>query len=427
MSMLSTEDRGVLGAWRASGSPDLNSHIACHGQIPMPSPTDTSFPERFVTLVEQSGLLGRGGAAFPSAAKLRHVRSLCNRNVLVVNAMEGEPASMKDHVLSTCAPHLVIDGAQLAALALGSSRIVVCVPFDRKDCAAALQRALHERAHTNLSPVPVEVTRPPGGYVIGEESALVSWLDRGIGVPSFRPDKSVPLRAGRYNALVHNAETVAHMALIARHGAQWFRERGDDEAPGTCLVTVSGTVERPGVYEVPLGVRISSLLDTAGPCRPVVAALVGGYGGSWLAADRLETRYAPLPLGRLGASLGPGVVIALDDTVCGVSETARIARYMAAQSSGQCGPCVFGLPAVAEDVGLLADGVRQSDLVARLMGRLAMVEGRGACRHPDGAVRMVRSALSAFSADIAVHVAGGRCSERRRRSVLTFPPRSAAA
>jgi NADH:ubiquinone oxidoreductase subunit F (NADH-binding) len=420
------EDRDLLGAWHASRSADLRNHVAWHGMLPIPPATDTGFPERFVTLLAESGLLGRGGAAFPTAAKLRNVRSSGRDAVLVVNVMEGEPASMKDRVLATCAPHLMIDGAQLAAIALGTRRIVVCVPVEREECTAALRAALGERP-PSLSPVTVELVRPPGGYVAGEESALVSWLNKQGGLPSFRPDKSISLRLGRPNALVLNAETLAHMALIARHGPRWFRSRGDQDAPGTCLVTMSGAVEQPGVYEIALGTPLRSIVDMAMPGRPVVAALVGGYGGNWLAADQLETPYSPLALGALGASMGPGVIVALDGSVCGINETARIARYMAAESVGQCGPCVFGLPAIADDLALVAHGVMQGELMERLVGRLAVVEGRGACRHPDGTVRMVRSAISAFSQDLAAHMAGRPCTGQRTRSVLSFPPRRRAA
>jgi NADH:ubiquinone oxidoreductase subunit F (NADH-binding) len=377
-----------------------------------------------VSAIEESGLTGRGGASFPAATKLKLVGSARGRPTLVVNAMESEPASAKDKVLLSCVPHLVLDGAELAASALGATRIVVCVADDRPDVVAAVVRAVEERAGTALAPIPVEVQRPPGRYVAGEESALASWLNTGIGAPSWRPDKRTPLAIGRGTALVHNAETLAHMALVARYGASSFRAVGTVDAPGTTLVTVSGGVEHPGVYEVAMGTTLGSIVERARPTAGVAAVLTGGFGGSWVSAAARDTPYAPRPLATMGGVVGPGVLVVLTRRACGIAETARLARYMAGESAGQCGPCVFGLPAVADDLAHLAAGTVDRDTIARLEMRIATVDGRGACRHPDGVARMVRSALSVFASDAATHCAGRPCEFRNEPSVL--PPAVAA-
>jgi len=420
MTTVTTDDdhAPVLSSWRTSHRADLSAHLAHHGAPPLPAPGDRVRSDRFAHALEASGLTGRGGAAFPSAAKLRLLRSVGGAGTVVVNGMESEPASLKDRVLLTCVPHLVLDGAELTAVALGASRVVMCVAADHTDEARAVAHAVAERAGGPLAPVPVDVVSVPGGYVAGEESALAAAAGGRPGVPSFRPDKTVPLSVGRRPAIVHNAETLAHVALIARRGPDWFRSTGVPDAPGTCLVTVSGGVEHRGVYEIAMGTTLRHLVDDCRPTGAVTAVLVGGFGGAWVPATSLDTPFTPRALLEVGAIVGPGIVVVLTDETCGITETARIANYLAGESAGQCGPCVFGLPAIAADLWRLAGGGAGADTRAALERRFQVVVGRGACRHPDGAVRMAASALSVFAADAAAHAAGRPCAHWRRPSVL---------
>jgi len=408
-TLLAPSETGLLASWTAHHRADLAAHLQSHGPPPVPTRADRAGTARLVAELRASGLTGRGGAAFPSAVKLAAVGAGRRGATIVVNAMEGEPASDKDRVLLTVVPHLVVDGAQVLARLLGARRVVLCVADDRDHTAARVTAALAERAAAGIDPVHVELARPPARYVSGEESALVSWLDGGAGAPRFRRDKAVPLTLCRRPALVHNAETLAHVALIARHGAAWFRSRGNEDAPGTTLVTVSGAVEHPAVHEVPLGMPVADVVALARPNAPVQAALVGGYGGAWLGPRDLATPCAPGPLARVGAGVGAGVLVVLGEHECGVAATAAIAGFMAGESAGQCGPCVFGLPALADDLDALADGRGSTVTLERLWARLALVEGRGACRHPDGVVRMARSALAVFAPDVAAHAAGRAC------------------
>ena len=274
-------------------------------------------------------------------------------------------------------------------------------------------RAISERRACSYAPLSEVVARPPDRFVAGEESALAQWMAVQRALPIFRPDKRIPLRLGRRPLLIHNAETLAHMALIIRQGPAAFLDRGIPEEPGTTLVTVSGAVSHPGVLEVDRGTPLSDILAAAAPVGPVSALLVGGYGGSWIGPAHFETPYASIPLRTIGATAGVGVIIALGATTCGLSATAGIAAYMAAQSSGQCGPCVFGLPAIADDLAVLAEGRPDPDLMSRLRRRLDEVDGRGGCRHPDGVVVMVKSALAVFAADVEAHLGGQPCIASR--------------
>jgi len=400
--------------------PGLDTHLALHGPLAVPPRDDRDWSHAVWREVAASGLTGRGGGGFPAAAKWDAVTRSGRRPVVVVNAMEGEPASAKDRALLAWSPHLVLDGAEVAAALSGAREIVFCVADDRDPTERAVERALAERVRAGRGR-PVSVVRPPARYVTGEESALVSWLERRDARPVLRVDKSVPLQVGRRPVLVHNAETLAQVALIARHGSTWFRGLGTPEAPGTTLVTVSGAVMSPGVVEVELGIPVGDLVARAEPTGPVGGILLGGYGGAWLDPSASAVPFAPAPLSRAGATPGVGIVVVLPTSSCGIAETARITRYMAGESAGQCGPCVYGLPAVADDLELLAAGRGDAAVLTRIEQRCGAVTGRGACRHPDGVVRLVRSALGVFADDARDHAAGRPCAGHAAPTVLQFP------
>jgi len=406
---------------------DLAGHVDALGPVPLPSGDRGEWRQTFVGALEASGLSGRGGAGFPTAIKLAVAHAGGPGGHILVNAMEGEPASDKDTLLLIRSPHLVLDGAQLLAAASGAARVMVCVPEGRHRVAGAVARALEERRATPCAPVSEVMVRPPDRFIAGEESALARWVESGESLPSFRPDKGTALRIGRRGALVHNAETLAHVALIARTGPDAFRSHGLVEDPGTSLVTVSGAVEHPGVVEIDRGTPLIDIADRAVPSGPPQALLVGGYGGAWVAPAHFTTPYASLSLRAIGATAGVGIVAVLGRTACGLMESARVAHYLAGQSAGQCGPCVYGLPAVADDLTRLARGQVDPGLRARLERRLGEIDGRGACRHPDGAVNLARSALHVFAADVGVHLEGRPCPHWNQPSQLRIPDAAQAA
>jgi NADH:ubiquinone oxidoreductase subunit F (NADH-binding) len=405
----------------AGGPARLTEHLARYGPLPA-CDAGTLWREQLITEVDRSGLTGRGGAAFPTAAKLRAVAAGRDAPIVIANGTEGEPASAKDKVLLAREPHLVLDGAVVAAHVAGATQVIVVVHEAVSELVAA---AVTERRRTRADRVKVKVMTGAGRFVGGEASALVNWVSHGIPLPTVTPPRiSESGLAGR-PTLVQNVETLAHVALIARHGAQWFRSLGTQAEPGSMLVTLIGALKQPGVYEIGIGTPLRDVLELAGgPAAPLGALLLGGYFGSW--ADPAAA--APLPfsaegLSAAGASPGAGLVAALPRDCCGLAETARVTRYLADESAGQCGPCVFGLSAIAGELEALAAG--RYFQPSRLQRWLAQAEGRGACHHPDGAVRMVRSALTVFGPEIDRH-ARGLCCGRRPAGVLPVPPRAAA-
>ena len=394
----------LLAAVRADGSPvPFDEHLAAYGAPPV------GLGRRLIDVVEASGLTGRGGAGFPTATKLRAVAAARGRKFVVANGTEGEPLSRKDKALLGCVPHLVLDGAALAATAVGADEVVVAVGQGAAHERTALTYAVAERTRRGLDSVRFRLAAAPDGFVVGEETALLSWLSGRAAKPTVVPPRPSERGMRGRPTLVQNVETLGQLALVARYGPEWFRELGTDAEPGSVLVTLSGAVSRPGVYEVGLGMPIRELVELAGgTAEPVSAYLIGGYFGSWVAAaDATRAALLDLQLTPLGASLGARTLFLLPARACGILETARLARYLASESAGQCGPCVHGLDAIAGALERLARPER-ADL-SRLERRLGQVRGRGACRHPDGAVRLVASALDVFAREVELHSVG-RCS-----------------
>jgi NADH:ubiquinone oxidoreductase subunit F (NADH-binding) len=342
---------------------------------------------------------------------MRAVAASRGRSVVVVNATEGEPASHKDHVLACAAPHLILDGAVLTAQAVGADIVLVGACEPDGDSVYSLARAIAERASRTGGGPSMELVATPAGYVRGEESALIDYLDGGAGLPRFSPQPPFERGVGGRPTLSSNAETFAHIALICRHGADWFRQLGSRSEPGSALVTLTGPVAEAGVFEIELGTPLGSLIAAAGGLTaPAHAALIGGYGGTWVRSQRVsELPLSDEGLEPHGASLGAGVVALLDDDACPVAETARLLRWLANESAGQCGPCIHGLDAIAAEFAKITSGATAAEQTQRLQHLTAIVHGRGACGHPDGAVRLAQSALAVFASDIADHAAHGAC------------------
>jgi NADH:ubiquinone oxidoreductase subunit F (NADH-binding) len=407
----------------------LAAHLDRYGPVPFsPGPASDGIPA-LIAEAERAGLTGRGGAGFPAARKMlavaRQGRAAGRRRaagtVVVANGAESEPASGKDRLLLARAPHLVLDGLVLAAEAVGAVRGYLCV----HDGAAAgqLREAVAQRERSGLNRLPVKVVCVPGGYVSSQETALISHLNGGAPVPSFTPPLPHESGVSRRPTLVHNVETLAHLALIARFGARWFRAIGTAAAPGSALVTVSGAAARPGVYEVALGTTIGELVERAGgSTEPVQAVLAGGYFGGWLGYQQaLRLPFTDAALRPAGAALGPGVLVLLPESACGLAETARAAWYLASQSAGQCGPCLNGLPSLAEAAGHIAFGKPDADLMRWTEQLLGLVTGRGACRLPDGTAALAGSALRVFAGDLHGHLRGGPCGRAANPRVLPVP------
>ena len=358
--------------------PGLDRHRLTH-----PAPGVVTL-ERLARAAAAADLRGRGGAGFPFAVKLR---TAARRGaVVVVNLSEGEPASHKDEALAVLRPHLILDGAALAARALGTRRVHLVLPGDRPQVSERIHEAVAERRAEERLQWRLHVA--DDGFVSGQARAVIELMSGRANRPvtAWAPE-AVSGFHGR-PTLLSNAETYAQLCSI------W--SQGPD--PATMLITRHAETGAATVLEVELGAPWSAVLSPDELRRPV---LVGGYHGVWVPVGALaDRRVAAEDLAELGARLGAGVVMPLPAGVCPVDRTARIVSYLAAQSAGRCGPCRNGLPSLAHAVDQARRGIDNGERVQELCG---LVSGRGACAHPDGTARLVQSLLRWFGDELHLH------------------------
>ena len=358
-------------------SENLAAHRARRG---MPVITGDAFAEA----LSGSELTGRGGAHVPAAWKLAAARDAGPGGTVVINGAEGEPGSAKDMALLQTRPHLVLEGALAVADAIGASEVVIWLHEAAAASRAAMAEAVRER-RDELT-VKVRMLLAPEGYVGGESSSVISAVRGGPALPQFSRDRVRPWGDGPA-VLVHNAETQARLGLLAL-GAN---------PVATSLVTVAESAApldftRRTVLETDATMTFADVLATAGAPEPQ-AVLLGGMGGTWVPwTDLAGMPVDPWELRAAGLSLGAGILHLLPQGRDGLTESVAILDWLAAQSARQCGPCIFGLPALADSVRRTARG-RDGSETQRISD---LISGRGACRHPDGAVRMAMSAQEVF-------------------------------
>jgi NADH:ubiquinone oxidoreductase subunit F (NADH-binding) len=394
---------------------DVAAQLAVHldrlGPVPYRDGTG-----RLTSEIAAAGLTGRGGVSFPAHRKMQAVAAQPGRAVVVGNGAEGEPASEKDKALLRQAPHLVLDGLQLAAEAVAATRALLYVSRGT-DLKERLAAQITQRSARGLDRVRVELFAGPPRFLAGEETGLASVISGGAALPSFTPPRVSQRGVDRLPTLVLNVETLAHVALIAHHGPGWFRSAGTAEEPGTMLCTLRTADGLVKVAEAELGTPIPDLLDLAG----AEAVLVGGYHGAWVAASQAAgLALSNASLRPASGSVGAGLLAVLPAGRCGLAETARIARYLALESAGQCGPCLNGMTRMAAELRRLAQPGAPDEVLANLGQWAGLTLGRGACHLPDGAVRMIGTALRTFAREIRLHQQGS-CSAGADVPFLPIP------
>lgn len=391
---------------------DLPAHLRRFGERPR---AIGASGRQLIDMLEHLALDGRGGGHFPVAAKWRTHLSAGGGGIVVANGAESEPASAKDTTLLQFRTHLVLDGLVCAAEAVGARLAVIWLHEDAHAAHAAVIRALDERRDWSLPEPTFRIALGPHRYVGGESSAIVRALSGGSALPDFRRVPAAVSGVSGLPTLVHNVETLARTALLARLGA---------DLASTTLLTVATSHGRT-VVEVPSGARLRDAVDWVlghGAALAQQAVLVGGYGGSWVGQHGFaRLRVDEVSLQAEDLSIGAGVLMPLHHDACGLAETAAIADYLADASARQCGPCVFGLRAVADTLATLVDLRARPRDAGRLMATLDEIRGRGACHHPDGAVRMVASALRTFATDARSHLQGGGCLHGEAETFFPVP------
>jgi NADH:ubiquinone oxidoreductase subunit F (NADH-binding) len=407
---------------------DLDEHLLRYG--PRPGSAGHAGDHLLHTL-ERIGLTGRGGGHFAAARKWRTVVEAGGGGVVVANGAEGEPASAKDAALLQHRPHLVLDGLACAAEAVAATRAVVWLHAGADTTRRAVLRALAERRAAGHTDPDVEVVTGPDGYLSGESSAVVRALSGGPALPGFSRQPAARSGVDGLPTLVHNVETLARVAVAARTGVDGYadstlvtvvadgRRTVLELPPDTTVAAAVGAAHRPGRF--PDLRAIHAMPGRAADGSEPQAVLLGGYGGSWLpwsvAAD-LPLRHGPLR--EAGAGLGCGLVAVLPQGCCGLAQTAALVDYLARSGARQCGPCLFGLNDLAWLTTDLSEGRAGRAQLRRLLRFADEIEGRGACNHPDGVVRLLRTALTTFADEVDEHL-HRRCAHRRTAPAFPLP------
>jgi NADH-quinone oxidoreductase subunit F len=314
----------------------------------------TMTPETMIAEVEASGLIGRGGAAFPTGMKWKLTRqSPAQPHYMVCNADESEPGTFKDRVLMEGKPHLLLEGLTLAGYAIGAEKGYLFVRGEYPEATHHLQTAISEAEAAGLLgknimgsefSFHVELRRGAGAYICGEETALFEAIEGKRGFPRVKPP--YPTTHGLFGkpTAVNNVETLCVIPLIAQHGAAWFRQWGTENSTGTKLVSISGHVQRTGVYEIVPGITLREFIerDCGGVVGKLQAVLMGGAAGTFLTPDEIDVPMTFENLRAIGSTFGSGAIMVFNDTVDLRDVLLRLARFFQHESCGKCFPCQLG-------------------------------------------------------------------------------------
>lgn len=390
----------LLGAPAGQAREDLAAYRKLGGYRPLANADD------FLSEVDSSGLVGRGGAAFPLAVKLRAVRDnprVLGAPIVVANGEEGEPASVKDRWLLRNRPHLVLDGLRLAATVVAADRAYVYV--SDQESAQSVESALGELDRDTLG-VTIDMFTVQPGYVAGEETAAVRAINGGPAKPTDKPPRPFEAGVDDRPTLVSNVETLANLPYLQSHGSADYRSQGTTLSPGTFLATITGAGKPPVLYELSHGMLFTELLALHGvSADDLRGALMGGYFAGLLNRSVLETTLDHETMRRVGSGLGCGAISIITDD-CPVAVAASVLAYFDRENAGQCGSCFNGTAAMAAAAGALRDGAATTEDVERLRRWSVLLRGRGACATLDAATNVAASLLDQFPDEVGAHLDG---------------------
>ena len=402
---------------------DIDDYIAAGGYAGLAKALSVS-PEHVIQEVEDSGLRGRGGAYFPAALKWRGARAVDKApRYLVVNSEEGEPGIFKDRHLMEGVPHRIVEGAAIAAYASGAEQAYIYINAEAELSTARMQTALIQARDRGLLGedilgsgfgLEVEIRRGAGGYVCGEETTLLNTMEGDRREPRLRPP--FPTESGLLASptVINNPETLASVPFILAGGAAAFAAVGTESDKGTKIVSISGSVARPGIAEVPMGTTLHEIVygigGGPGAGGSLTAVAVGGPSSGILPPSMLDTAIKPGLLHESGVMLGAGGVIALDERVS-IPETLRkLAAYNANESCGKCTPCREGTPRIVDAVDRLIDGNGTVNELDEIRYLAQVVNSASLCGLGQAAGNPITSTLHFFGDELA-ELARARQSE----------------
>jgi NADH-quinone oxidoreductase subunit F len=380
--------------------------------------------EEVIAEIKRAGLRGRGGAGFPTGVKWEKVLNhRVPERYFVCNAGEHEPGTFKDRYLLKTNPHQVLEGALIAAYTVQAKGAYIYVNHEYVEELVNLRKAAEQARAAGLMgknilgrdlDLDIEFVEGQGSYVAGEETAMLESMQGRPAMPRQKPP-FYPTDFGLYGkpTLVNNVETLCNIPPLLKNGAAWFAEVGTEKSPGTMLFSVSGAVNHPGVYELPMGTSIRTLIyDCAGGVpngRNVKAVFPGGPSFAMLTADQLDTPMDFETLKKAGSGLGSAGVIVVDDRTCMVAIALKYGNFFKVESCGQCPPCRMGTINLADLLQKIENGDGVEKDLPTLLQLGGFVKGRGYCTVVTGAAVLVESSLRLFRQEFEEHIALKRC------------------
>jgi NADH:ubiquinone oxidoreductase subunit F (NADH-binding) len=369
-------------------------------------------PAAVVEEIRASGLRGRGGAGFPTGVKWASVAEGAAGGLTtyaVCNAAEGEPGTFKDRTLMARNPYQVLEGLLVAAYAVGAERAYVAVKERFHTEVGRLVDARDELADAGWrGAAELRVVPGPDEYLFGEEKAMLEVIEGKLPLPRILPPYQIGLFATMTSpnpTVVNNVETLANVPRILARGARAFRAVGTEESPGTMLFTAVGDVANPGVYELPLGTPLRTLLcDIAGADAARIKAVYSGTSNTVITPDLLDLPMDFDSFAEAGTGLGSGGFVVYDSSRCIVQVTATLARFLAIESCGQCLACKLGTAEIHERLARLVAGEGTATDIEEIRKRTDTVTDQNRCYLPVGAALLVRSTLEAFGEEFRARV-----------------------
>jgi NADH-quinone oxidoreductase subunit F len=380
-------------------------------------------PADIIDMVKKSGLRGRGGAGFPTGMKWGFVPKNIGKPIyLCVNADESEPGTFKDRLIIEKDPHQLIEGTIISAYALDCRVAFIFIRGEFVTQARLLQKAIDEAYAKGFlgknilgSGYDLELIlhRGAGAYICGEETALLESLEGRRGHPRLKPP--FPAVVGLYQCptVINNVETLANVPHIVNNGPEWFAAIGTERNTGTRLFGVSGHVQRPGVYEFPMGITLRELIyDHCGGMREgrkLKAIIPGGSSTPILTADQVDVRLDFDSVAKAGSMLGSAGVVVMDDSTCMVKAIRRITKFYAEESCGQCTQCREGTEWMYQILTRIEKGSGKAGELEILLDICTSLKGRTICPLSDAAAMPVESYIKKFYDEFAAHIKEQRC------------------
>ena len=402
----------------------LNAYRAAGGLRGLEAALSAS-PDDVIATVLESGLRGRGGGGFPTGEKWDAIRNVGNGDRYVVcNAAEGEPATFKDRYLLRTNPYQVLEGILIAAYAVGAAGAYIGLKEAFTGESDALVRAAQEMHDAGVAdPVPIEIVSGPDLYLVGEETGLLEVVE---GRPPL-PRSHRPYMEGLFAAppkenptLVNNAETLANVPHILHQGPDWLRASGTEQSPGTMLFTLTGDVEREGVFELPLGTPLRALVEDAGGGvrgGGAMKVIVPGSSTTVLVASQLDVGLDFEDMAATGSGLGSGGFAVFDDTTCTMQVAHLYSRFLWVESCAQCPPCKFGSGEITAHLERIERGEGDAGDVGLMLARAKTVTDGQKCALPTGESLLLQSVIQTFTEEFQAHERR-RCDRYRDELVL---------